>query len=141
MVGKGRLFAIALGALAISGALVASAIPATAGSKTVTAYAATISIPVPPSSNFAGTGGGDGWAVALSSTAVYNVFHHSPSLNVACHEQKDASACWSPAFKTVTDGSGNNFATSGQPGVWLDQSNGHLFVYATRSSNQTAGVV
>ena len=79
--------------------------------------------------------------MALSSTAVYNVFHHNSVLNVACHLQKDASACWSPAYKTITDGSGNNFATSGQPGVWLDQSNGHLFVFATRSSNATGGVV
>ena len=131
-----------LSALLVGGvALVQGAASASAASTTVTAYSATITIPVPPASSYAGTGGGDGWAVALSSTAVYNVFHHNSVLNVACHLQKDASPCWSPAFKTITDGSGNNFATPGQPGVWLDQASGHLFVFATRSSNQTGGVV
>jgi LPXTG-motif cell wall-anchored protein len=131
----------ALTALVGTAMLVQGGASASAASTTLTAYTATITIPVPPASSYAGTGGGDGWAVALSSTAVYNVFHHSSQLNVACHLQKDASPCWSPAYKTITDGSGNNFATSGQPGVWLDQATGHLFVFATRSSNQTGGVV
>ena len=141
MWGRVRSVTLAFGVLAISGAMAATAIPASAASQTITAYTATITIPVPPSSNYAGTGGGDGWAVALSSTAVYNVFHHNSVLDVACHLQKDASPCWSPAFRTVTDASGHNFGTSGQPGLWLDQSNGHLFVYATRGSDSTGGVV
>ena len=53
-------------------------------------YTATDTIPVPPASNYAGSGGGDGWAVALSSTSVYNVFHHQGTLQVACHLQSDA---------------------------------------------------
>jgi Cutinase len=101
-------------------------------------YSATQTIPVPPASTYAGSGGGDGWAVALSSGAVYNVFHHSSSLTVACHLQSDASACWSP--ETITDGNGHQFATSGHPGLWLDQSTGKLYVYATRNDS-TAGVV
>ena len=45
-------------------------------------YSETQTIPVPPASNYAGSGGGDGWAVALSDTQVFNVLHHSGSLNV-----------------------------------------------------------
>ncbi len=102
-------------------------------------YTATVTIPVPPASTFAGSGGGDGWAVAMTPTAVYNVFHHAGTLQVACHLQTDASPCWAP--ETVTDANGNDFATSSQPGLWLDQASGHLYVFATRTNDQTAGVV
>lgn len=104
----------------------------------VVSYTATVTIPVPPASHYAGSGGGDGWAVAMTPSSVYNVFHHQGSLQVACHKQSDASACWSP--KTITDAGGGNFAVSGEPGLWIDQVNGHLYVYAT-SSNGTGGVV
>jgi hypothetical protein len=104
-----------------------------------TPYTSTETIPVPPASTYAGSGGGDGWGLALSSTSVYNVFHHSSVLTVACHLQATAQPCWSP--ETITDGSGNNFATSGQPGLWLDESTGHLYVYATRLTDETGGVV
>jgi hypothetical protein len=91
------------------------------------------------SAAFRGSGGGDGWAVALTSSAVYNVFHHDPELQVACHFQADAEPCWAP--ETITDESGGEFATSGQPGLWLDQASGKLYVYATRWSDEKAGVV
>jgi RHS repeat-associated protein len=58
---------------------------------------------------------------------------------VACHYQLDAQPCWSP--ETITDDQGDGFATSGQPGLWMDQSTGRLYVYATRTSDQTGGVV
>jgi hypothetical protein len=64
------------------------------GAETQTTYSATQTIPVPPASTYAGSGGGDGWAVALTPSAVYNVFHHDYSLQVACHFQSDASPCW-----------------------------------------------
>jgi hypothetical protein len=102
-------------------------------------YSATQTIPVPPASSYEGSGGGDGWAVAMTPTAVYNVFHHASDLQVACHLQSDASECWAP--KTITDGSGNDFAISGQPGLQIDQASGHLYVFATRASDATGGVV
>ncbi len=127
---------VLLAALAMS---LGTAGTALAASQTAT-FSASETISVPPASNFAGSGGGDGWAVALTPTAVYNVFHHNGSaLEVACHLQSDASACWSP--KTITDGSGNNFSTNGHPGLYLDQNTGHLFLYATRINDATAGVV
>ena len=107
-----------------------------------TTYTATQTIPVPPSSTFPGaSGGGDGWAVALSNTQVFNVFHHQGYLGVECHNQADGSTCWPDDPTYITDGSGDNFATSGQPGMYLDQAHGKLYVYATRSSDDTAGVV
>src|ERR1051326_3195297 len=57
------------------------------------AYSQTLTLPVPPASSYAGSAGGDGWAVVLSSDKVYNVFHHSGILTVACHLQSDASSC------------------------------------------------
>ncbi len=115
--------------------------PAARAATTSVTYNATVTIPAPPSSSFAGAGaGGDGWAVALSSTQIFNVFHHQTTLMVMCHNQSDASACWG-SYKTVTDTSGNGFSTSGQPGLYLDQTNHYLYVWATRTSDSTAGVV
>jgi subtilisin family serine protease len=91
------------------------------------------------SASFRGSGGGDGWAVALSSSDVFNVFHHSDSLTVACHGEATAEPCWSP--KTLTDSFGNGYATSGQPGLQLNEATGKLYVFATRTSDDTAGVV
>jgi lysophospholipase L1-like esterase len=104
-----------------------------------TSFSATQVIPVPPASTYQGSGGGDGWAVALTNDSVYNVFHHSASLEVACHYQTDASSCWSP--KTITDESGVGFATSNHPGLWLDATTQKLYVYATQAGTSTGGVV
>jgi hypothetical protein len=124
--------------LALPAATPAASAATTGGTVT---YSATVTVPAPPSSAFTGaSGGGDGWGVALTPTQVFNVFHHQSYLGVNCHNQADASDCWT-SYKTVTDASGNAFATSGQPGLWMDQANGHLFVFATRSSDNTAGVV
>jgi hypothetical protein len=115
---------------------------ASAAAETAT-YSATETIPVPPASNFAGSGGGDGWAVALSSKAVYNVFHHNPYLGVACHLQENAEPCTNGTWpKTITEpGSGDGFTTQPQPGLYLDQSTGKLYVFATRPADDTGGVV
>lgn len=114
-------------------------VPRAVAAPTTTTYSTTETIPVPPASNYAGSGGGDGWAVALSTSDVYNVFHHQATLQVACHLQSTAAPCWSP--ETITDANGNGFATSGQPGLWMDQATGHLYVFSTRTSDLTAGVV
>ena len=109
-------------------------------------YSSTITIAAPPASTFAGaSAGGDGWGVALSAAQVFNVFHHDGQLQVFCHNQADASQCW-PAPKTITESdatanNGANFATPGQPGLFLDQASGHLYVFATRVTDLTAGVV
>ena len=58
---------------------------------------------------------------------------------MACHLQSNASACWAP--KTITDGSGNEFATSAQPGLWLNPATGKLYVFGNRTVDATAGVV
>ena len=105
----------------------------------VNADAAIGCVPRHTAVSFAGSGGGDGWAVALTQSAVYNVFHHDSQLQVACHFQADAEPCFTP--ETITDSEGHGFASSGQPGLWLDQSTGKLYVYATRWSDERAGVV
>src|SRR3954451_10113806 len=117
--------------------VVAGASPASAAVKT---WSASQTIPVPPASHFAGSGGGDGWSVALSPDSVYNVFHHGSVLTVNCHLQTDSSQCWSSP-KTVTDASGNDFSTSGHSGLYLDQDSGKLYVYATRTTDAVGGVV
>jgi hypothetical protein len=121
-------------------ALSVVAVPGRSEAAATRTYTAIQTIPVPPASAYAGSGGGDGWGIALGSTAVYNIFHHSSSLTVACHLQANASECWSP--RTITDtGNSSGFASSGQPGLWLDQATGKLYTYATRSSDITGGVV
>lgn len=101
-------------------------------------YISTQTFPVPPASTFSGSGGGDGWALAMTPADVYNIFHHNSTLTVACHHQVNAATCWTPI--TVVDGSGHNFGTSGQPGLWIDPATSKLYTFATRSDN-TAGVV
>jgi hypothetical protein len=125
-------------ALAAAGAVVAGTGTASASGGVQATYTASQTLPVPPASSFAGAGGGDGWAVAVGATQVFNVFHHNGVLTVACHEQSDASDCYTP--RTLTDSGAHNFGTSGHPGMRLDQATGKLYVYATRDDN-TAGVV
>lgn len=103
-------------------------------------YTKTITIPVPPASSFTGNSGGDGWAVALTPDAVYNVYHHDGRLDVACHKQTDASNCWSSAYKTISDPVTGGFYVPNHPGLALNQRTGHLFVYVTRISDSTRGV-
>lgn len=130
---------IGVGALLVLVGLVcALTAPASAFATTTATYVDSQTIPVPPASNFSGAGGGgDGWSVALSSTDLFNVFHHQPYLYINCHTQATAAACWSN-YQTITD-SGYNFATSGQPGMYLDQSTGNVYVFVTRWDN-TGGV-
>ena len=103
-------------------------------------YSATETIPVPPATGFQGSGGGDGWAVALTPSGVFNVHHHNSTITVACRKQVDASPCWTAPTKEVVDGTGGTFSTL-HPGLHLDQGNGHLYVYGTRSADGVAGVV
>lgn len=129
-------------ALLACAACLAMAASAAATTETYTAtYSATDTIPVPPASDFHGNGGGDGWAVALSETRIFNVFHHQDYIGVACHEQSNAQSCvgWP---KTITEtGTNASFSSSGQPGLYLNHTTGKLYVYATREDDSTAGVV
>ena len=115
--GRGLVVAL-LAAVSLTGSLVVGGTPAVAAEAS---YSATQTIPVPPASRYAGSGGGDGWALALTSTAVYNVFHH------------DSSAARSPATCSRTprtcwptqDGHRRTRAAASrpptQPGLQLDQ--------------------
>ena len=127
-------------ALLASVACLAAAASASAESAIYSTYSAEQSVPVPPASNFKGNGGGDGWAVALSKEAVYNVFHHQQTIQVACHYQKNAEPCF-PTETISEPGTNAEFASSGQPGLYLNQTTGKLYVYATRLDDSTAGVV
>ncbi|HEY3542564.1 MAG TPA: DUF11 domain-containing protein [Gaiellaceae bacterium] len=126
-------------------------------------FTSTQTLPVPPASNYAGQGGGDGWDISLRPqvsdqhpSQVYNVFHHNGSLIVACHFQfaqssdvPAGSPCYSPVV--VHDADGQGFAGTGQPGTYLDQQTYKLYVFATQTRNvvvndrsttvSTAGVV
>ena len=135
---SGRIGVVTGVVIAMSGLVLA--VPAGAESTTVT-YTANVTIPVPPASNFAGSSGGDGWDVALTPTAVYNVFHHASVLNLACHKQVDASKCWDTNSKVITDAGGIGFTGSSHPGLYLDQATGKLYIYTTRVPDNTAGVV
>src|SRR5215469_7928340 len=112
-------------AVAATGAIVVVALPSAAGAAPTVTYTNTQTFPVPPASSYAGSGGGDGWDLAFSATQVFNVFHHASSLTVACHEQADASPCYSP--ETITDPvSGAGFTVGGHAGLWMDPGTGKL---------------
>ena len=128
-------------AMAVAFALLASVAGTGTSSAATVTYKAQVTIPVAPASDFASSGGGDGYDVSLTPEAVYNVYHHNSDLRVACHKQVDASNCWTLAYKVVQDGGGNDFATSNQSSTVIDPANGHLYTYATRSSDGVRGVV
>lgn len=112
----------------------------TSSADTVT-FKEQVTIPVAPASDFASSGGGDGWDISLSPDAVYNIYHHGGEMRVACHQQVDASNCWALPYKVVQDGAASNFATSNHSSTVLDQGSGHLYAYGTRSSDGAIGVV
>jgi len=124
---------------------VATAGPAGAAGGTTT-YSATTIRPGPLPAAYGSSANSDGWAVALSSTQVFNVTHHLAQLDVTCHNQSNGSPCWTPdQTKVITNGS-NNYVTPLGAGLYLDQSTGHLFTYAvqvgpTGPTFGTAGVV
>ena len=135
-------FVVAGSTLAAAAATTASA-GASVAPNTVT-YSATVTIPTPPASNFAASGGGDGWGLAFTSEDVYNVYHHQEFLGVACHNQITSDACYSPV--TITDpnvpaNDDNSFYTEAQPGVTVDPATQHLYVFAELPYNNSAGVV
>lgn len=132
---RGRVIVVALVILA-TGIVVVSP----RASAATTTYSAEETIPVPPASGFQGSGGGDGWAVALTPTAVFNVHHHNSTISVACRKQVDASQCWTAQTKEATDTTGRRFSTL-HPGLHMDQTTGFLYVYGTRDADGVGGVV
>jgi hypothetical protein len=135
VIGAGLLLSVIGAAVSSSAAQAAS--PAAKGSTT---YSATATIPVPLPSLFAGSAGGDGWAVAASATEVFNVFHHQPTLQVNCHLKSNAQPCWAGP-ETIKDPQNHEFATSDAPGLYLDPTTGDMYVFAVRTTDSTAGVV
>ncbi len=131
---RALLFAVLL--LGLGWALIA---PRPASAEEVN-YSSVRAIALPPSASFKTTeSGGDGWALAFSENDVYNVYHHSGELTVACHLQASGANCFPQ--RTITDGESHNFATLGHPEMYLDHTTGKLYVYATRANDETAGVV
>lgn len=128
------LFTGMIGALML---IVASTAAATVAPTTT--YTSHQTFPLPPASSYQSSSGGDGWGLAFTQTNVYNVFHHLSALEVDCHSQATAVQC-AGYPKLIQDASGHNFATSSDPGLYLDPSTGKLYVYVSRTSDSTAGV-
>jgi uncharacterized repeat protein (TIGR01451 family) len=132
-------------------------VPARAGADNAVTFSSTQVLPVPPASDYAGQGGGDGWAISLRGDAgqghpaeVFNVFHHDSTLTVACHKQVDASNCWDPVtLNSLASVAQANVTFSGtaEPGTYLDPATSKLYVYTTEThivndrTVLTAGVV
>ena len=126
-------------AVAASLAVVGAITVATpAGADDTVVYERDVTIPVPPASTYSGSAGGDGWNVAFSDTEVFNVFHHSSNVTVACHKQSDASECY-PA-RTLVDASNRTFGASGHSSAHYDAATKHVYLFTIRSDN-TGGVV
>ena len=115
VIGAGLLLS-AMGTMLSSSSSAQAASPAAKGGSTT--YSATATIPTPVPSQFAGSAGGDGWAVAPNATEVFNVFHHQSTLQVNCHLKSNAAPCWAGP-ETITDGAHHNFATSDAPGLYI----------------------
>ncbi len=83
----------------------------------------------------------------MTPTAVYNVFHHAGSTQLACHFQKDGGPCWGAGHEAIrvyeqaVGATAVDYTAAGQPGLYLDQPSGKLYMFTTRSSDHTAGVL
>lgn len=135
---KGAFARRSLAVLIAAAATMVTFVVLLTGSASAGVYTQVQTLPVPPASSFAASAGGDGWDVALSSTQVFNVFHHNSQLQVNCHDQVSAAQCW--PIRNINDGA-SQFLTSGHPGLHLDQASGKLYIYATRSASNQGGVV
>ena len=124
---------------------VSSAVATTVG--TVIDYEQTASAVIPASS-FAGTAGGDGWALGFTDTNVYNIFHHD-LLKIACRSKTTGVACSGSGYsnagtKSVSDGSNQFYVAMGPP-VHIDKIANRLYTMAVRATaggaTGTSGVV
>lgn len=123
----------------VGAAMLIAASSAAATAQSTTTYKSQQTFALPPASSYQSSSGGDGWDLGFTQTNLYNVFHHQSTLRVDCHSQSTAAEC-AGYPELITDASGDNFATSSDPGVYLDPSTGKLYVYVSRSSDNTAGV-
>ena len=147
----GHLTALAAAMVVVLGSLAAiGATASTAGATgQIVTYTATASQPGALTNAYPSSADSDGWAVALSSTQVFNVTHHVPMLEVTCHNQSNGYPCWpQQVTKIVTRTSGSttyNFATPVGAGLYLDQATGRLYTFAVEtdgnSAQNVAGVV
>jgi hypothetical protein len=129
---------VLVGAFGAAGLATVAATPA--GAATTVTYQASVTQPGPLAGSFSGTAAGDGWGIALFNNQVFNISHHQNTMVLACHNQSDASQCWSTPTKTITNGS-VNFATPPGAGLYMNQATGKLYTYATSLDTNTAGVV
>src|SRR4051812_46778254 len=149
--GNPRMRNVGLFAAAALLALALALVPARAGAAGGVTFSSTQTLPVPPASDYAGQGGGDGWGITLRGDAgaghpaeVFNIFHHDSLLQVACHKQSNASDCY--VAKSL-DQQNLFFSGAGHSGAYLDPATSKLYAYtAGRSVVQgtdvyTAGVV
>ena len=128
--------------LVIGAVLAGALLLALTGTAQAASYSGTRTMAVPPASNFAGAGGGDGWALAFSNDRVYNVFHHNGSaLIVNCHLQSNAQQCWPNPVSVLDNSTPSGFASSGHPGLTLDADTNRLYIYTRRLSDGAGGVV
>jgi hypothetical protein len=125
-----------LGTIAV-GSIVGGATPARAAATPVT-YQATGTQNFHLTQAYSLDEGGDGWAAAVGTNAVFNVTHHQPKLEVDCHYLSNGSSCWG-GQKTVSAGP-HQFATPVGAGIHLDTADGLLYVYAVETPQDTAGV-
>jgi len=104
----------------------------------VVTYSATTIRPGALADSYPSSPTSDGWAVALSTTQVFNVTHHVSDLEVTCHNQSDGSQCWpQEPTKVVTNGS-LNYATPVGAGLYINQSTGHLYTFAIQTNGNSA---
>ena len=115
---------------------------------TVIDYEQTANAILPPASSFAGTAGGDGWALVFDDTNVYNVFHHT-DMKMACHSKSTAASCsgngYTAGVKTIKDGT-VGFYTAMNPSMAIDPASGHMLVWGLKPNSPataygTLGVV
>ncbi len=133
------LMAVGAALLAAFGTAVSpsAAAPVEVGPPPVTYSATSIQSATLPS-RFGAPAESDGWALALSTSQVFNVTHHVPTLEVTCHNQSDSSPCWPQTpTKVVTNGSFRYSMPVGA-GDYLDQASGHLYTFAVQTNGDPA---
>lgn len=133
-----RTFSLLIGLLTVIGLTITLMPAASAQSGPQASYSNTDTIPIPPASSYRGSGGGDGWDIALDGERVYNVFHHQSDLVIACHSQADGSTCGN---HVIRESSGGGFYGSSHPSLHYNAATKKAWTITTRRSDGSVGAV
>lgn len=89
-----------------------------------------------PSMSFSASSGGDGWGITHYDDYIFNVFHHTNVVRLACHVKSTGSRCagFSSGYVEFS-----GYQAAMRSDVAMDQESGKLYVFTAQVSGTYAG--